>query len=218
MNDNKLRVGFVGGGKGGLELLKVLIQSSLVEVAFVCDRNSSAPGVVFARSHGIDAISDFTTGGYLERVDFVFEVTGVPVVMEALRGRLEARKIINNEAAFFLFRVMADYSRQMNAGINREISHISGQITENTGQTRKILENIRTISNELKIISLNMSVEAARLGSQAAGFTIIATKVQDSVKTVKSLADQIEKINGDMTNTIHGIEAARRKLSEEATQ
>ncbi|MCM2280190.1 MAG: hypothetical protein NDJ89_19150 [Oligoflexia bacterium] len=213
-NENRILVGFVGGGKGALELLRVLSQSPLVQVIFVCDRSSSAPGIEFARSHQIPTTSELRED-YLRDVNFVFEVTGVPAVMEQLRTKIDPHKIIASEIAFLLFKVMADHTRQLNSQINQEIHGISGQITHNTEQTRAILENIRSISSELKIISLNMSVEAARLGSQAAGFTIIATKVQESVQTVKGLADQIEKINIDMTSTISGIEAARAKLLEE---
>ncbi|MGF2617012.1 sigma-54-dependent transcriptional regulator [Rossellomorea vietnamensis] len=74
----------VGGGKGGIAILRILRETSMLEVAAVCDLNEDSPGIRYAKENGIPFGNDWTE--FLdEEIDIIIEVTGDQAVFEALR-------------------------------------------------------------------------------------------------------------------------------------
>ncbi|OFZ55055.1 MAG: hypothetical protein A2428_17400 [Bdellovibrionales bacterium RIFOXYC1_FULL_54_43] len=209
-------VGVVGGGKGGEQFLAILSQSSQIKVMFICDPNPAAPGLAMARKLGIPTHSS-TDEVALEGIQFVFEVTGSAKVLAMLREKIPAEKLIDNRTAFFLFSVLNEVNRKTNQQVEKDIHDIRTQILASTTKNSEMLHAINTIANELRIVGLNMSIEASRLGQQAAGFTVIADKVQQSVLAVKNMAQEIAKVNSGMLLTMENVEATRKRLAESMT-
>lgn len=78
------RLMIVGAGKGGTEVLKMLLDSPLVTVVAVIDSDLSAEGLKLARSRGIQTASDWRTCAN-KPFDFVIETTGRTETFDELK-------------------------------------------------------------------------------------------------------------------------------------
>lgn len=85
------------------------------------------------------------------------------------------------------------------SSINEELLHLSEKTQEQVSNTADILEYIRDIAAETKVLGINASIEAARAGNQGLGFRVVASEIQklagNSLKSVKNIEDTLNKIN-----------------------
>ncbi|MBI4592571.1 MAG: GAF domain-containing protein, partial [Candidatus Rokubacteria bacterium] len=81
----RLRIGLVGGGRGGLALLDLLLDWPEAEVTIVIDPRPEAPALVKATALGIATAADHLKV-FDHAVDLVLEVTGRPAVLTGLLG------------------------------------------------------------------------------------------------------------------------------------
>ncbi|MEI5908156.1 sigma 54-interacting transcriptional regulator [Bacillus spongiae] len=78
------KVLLVGGGKGGLAILKTLAESSVFHVCGVVDIDEQSPGIQYAKQHDLphgENWRDFLS----DSIDIVIEVTGKQKVFEEIR-------------------------------------------------------------------------------------------------------------------------------------
>lgn len=81
MNQQKtLGLVIVGGGRGGLELLRIFHREEGIEILGVADLRPQAPAIQYAQSEDISTTTDFRQLINLERVDLIADVTGNPDV------------------------------------------------------------------------------------------------------------------------------------------
>ncbi|HEX3803493.1 MAG TPA: methyl-accepting chemotaxis protein [Solirubrobacteraceae bacterium] len=59
--------------------------------------------------------------------------------------------------------------------------------------TKSKLESVANVATSTKILAINASVEAARAGSDGAGFAIVAREVGSVAETVRELSDELNK-------------------------
>ncbi|WP_338789204.1 sigma 54-interacting transcriptional regulator [Metabacillus sp. FJAT-53654] len=78
------RVMIVGAGKDGTALLKRIVETNIVEVAAMIDKNEHAPGMELARSLGIETSRHWKTVKQ-KNINIVIEATGNIKVMELLQ-------------------------------------------------------------------------------------------------------------------------------------
>lgn len=82
----KDKIAIVGAGVGGTAILNFLLKLPSVEICYVCDVDSHAPGILLAKKNNIR----YGTGGQSSKVlhdlktDLIFEVTGNARVFEKL--------------------------------------------------------------------------------------------------------------------------------------
>jgi PAS domain S-box-containing protein len=98
----------IGAGKGGTAILKILKESEVLKVKVVIDRNIDAPGVLLAKSEGIETGRHWDP--YLfENIDIIIEVTGNDDVFQALReGKSKKTILIPGSVAFLLSKVLEE--------------------------------------------------------------------------------------------------------------
>jgi PAS domain S-box-containing protein len=98
----------VGGGKGGLAILKILRETSVLEVAAVCDLNEDSPGIQLAKENGIPCGKDWRN--FLnEEIDIIIEVTGDQKVFEDLRdSRGKNTVVIPGSVAFLVAKLLKE--------------------------------------------------------------------------------------------------------------
>lgn len=75
---------------------------------------------------------------------------------------------------------------------------------------RRCMGKIVSIADETNILALNASIEAARAGSHGKGFAIVAEKVGELAKEIKTLTD-------DVDTSIHNVEDGANHLSSSIT-
>jgi len=72
---------------------------------------------------------------------------------------------------------------------------------------RQCMGKIVSIADETNILALNASIEAARAGSHGKGFAIVAEKVGELAKEIKSLTDDVDM-------SVHNVETGANHLND----
>ncbi|RDI41208.1 sigma-54 interaction domain-containing protein [Falsibacillus pallidus] len=102
----------VGGGKGGLAILKLLRESTAMKVTAVIDPNQSAPGIAFAIEEGIPVDEDWKN--HLdESVDIIIEVTGSDEVFRQLREARHPEAVLIPGSVAFLMSTLLDEKEEL---------------------------------------------------------------------------------------------------------
>ncbi len=95
-------IGIVGGGKGGAEVLNLVRHCSQTKAAYICDKDTKAPGCLVATKAGIPVISDLSEA-ITRNADYVFDLSGNKQVQEVLRKELPRGKLVDGDLAYLLF-------------------------------------------------------------------------------------------------------------------
>ncbi len=90
------RLMIVGAGKGGTEVLKMLLDSPLATVVAVIDPESTAEGMQLARNQGIMTAGDWRACAD-KRLDFVIETTGRSATFDELKGHFAEAVVLPGE-------------------------------------------------------------------------------------------------------------------------
>lgn len=90
------RLMIVGAGKGGTEVLNMLMDSPLATIIAVVDSDASAEGIAFAKSYGISVADDWKQ--YADAtLDFVIETTGKHQTFEQLKDHFKDAVVLPGE-------------------------------------------------------------------------------------------------------------------------
>jgi PAS domain S-box-containing protein len=90
------RLMIVGAGKGGTEVLNMLMDSPLATIVAVVDSDASAEGIALAKSYGI-AVTDNWTKYADASLDFVIETTGQHQTFEELKDHYQDAVVLPGE-------------------------------------------------------------------------------------------------------------------------
>ncbi len=86
----------------------------------------------------------------------------------------------------------------------------------------RIIESVEGIAFQIKLLSLNASVEAARAGDAGAGFAVVANEVRDlALRTGRSAQETrsiIKRTVGEIDQGVRFLERTRRDFGEAARQ
>jgi hypothetical protein len=196
--DKVLSVGIVGGGRGGLEMLKIFADSDKVRVAFLVDRDPQAIAVTSAKERNIETPDDLVAAMQQYRTDFIIEATGSAKVLELLRGNhREGTEILSSQAALMFYTVVHEGRRKLNSDIFGKISHIGEEIVGSTASVKKALAAITQVAFNLEMLSINAAIEAARAGVHGRSFAVVAEEVKTTAGQAKSLLASIEAVNNN---------------------
>lgn len=87
------RVMIVGAGKGGTALLKRIVETNIMKVAVVVDKNENAPGVKVARNLGIKTSKQWKSA-LKNDINIVIEATGDPQVIKQLQQEQHSNLVV----------------------------------------------------------------------------------------------------------------------------
>lgn len=100
--------------------------------------------------------------------------------------------------------------------LNKEVKEV-GSITD---EITNILEAIKAIATQTKMLGLNASIEAARAGEAGKGFSVVAKEIQNLSESSKETADSImeltKKIQDSVKNTVNSSETTLATSKEQA--
>ena len=77
----------------------------------------------------------------------------------------------------------------------REVQGISGQINE-------ILNFIRSVADQTKMLGLNAAIEAARAGEHGRGFGVVAEEIRKLSDQSKETAEQIRRLTREIEEKV----------------
>ena len=119
-----VRIGLVGGGKGGSALLDLLLAWPDAEVAVVIDPRPDAPALEKAKALGIPTAGDHVDV-YAYPVDLILEVTGQRAVLEdLLRAKPSGAEVIGAESLRFFWHLLQERQAR-----NQELSKALERLT-----------------------------------------------------------------------------------------
>jgi len=108
------KVMIVGAGKVGTAVLKILMESEVLQVYAVIDRNKQAPGILLAQKKDIITGSDWHTF-LMDHIDIIIEVTGDKQVFQSLRNEKHKNTVlIPGSVAYLFFKQMEEKEELIN--------------------------------------------------------------------------------------------------------
>ncbi|WP_278078292.1 methyl-accepting chemotaxis protein [Syntrophothermus lipocalidus] len=87
------------------------------------------------------------------------------------------------------------------AELVREVQAISGRIHE-------ILDFIKSVADQTKMLGLNAAIEAARAGEHGRGFGVVAEEIRKLSDHSKATAEEIRKLTQNIEDKIKAVRVA----------
>lgn len=194
----QLTLGIVGGGRGGLEMLKIFTGSDLVKVMYMVDRDLKAPGMVEAKALGVKQETDLIAAVKTYRTDFIIEATGSPKVQEMIEENLNpGTELVSAKGSLMFYNVLTESRKKTNKHVSGQICTISEEITASTKTIKSALGGITQVALNLEMLAINAAIEAARAGEKGRSFAVVAEAVKTTADEAKTLLESIESVNND---------------------
>jgi signal transduction histidine kinase len=112
VNDQRVRVGLVGAGRGGTAVLQLFASVPAVRVVAVAEPDPEAPGLALARGQGIPVVSSHRQI-FAYQPQIVIEVTGRREVLEELeRGKPVDVEVVGARSAGLFWEIIGLRSRE----------------------------------------------------------------------------------------------------------
>lgn len=89
--------------------------------------------------------------------------------------------------------------------VGEKLSSISNLTKKNVKMTDEIIQMIRKIASQTKLIGLNASIEAARTGESGRGFAVVAQEIKQLSERSNTSAKEVEEILGKVSEAITEI-------------
>ncbi len=104
-----VRIGIVGGGKGGSSVYKTLKSIDHVEIAMLCDCSQSAPGMLLAKSDAVPVCLEVEELCALPNLDLIIEATGDADVQRRIaQGKARQTSVMEAEGANLMMHVIEE--------------------------------------------------------------------------------------------------------------
>lgn len=206
-------IGIIGGGRGGLGLLKFFGNNKVTRVSFVVDGNDSAPGIVEAREQGISTFADADVA-LRDLPDFVFDTTGDEALEIKVKDRLRgtSTRLITPVTS----RMMVDVLNMNANAVREDISGIVGTIQDDLSRSldtsTSVVSRINSIMSNMQMLALNASIEAAKAGVHGRGFSVVAEHLGKSVDAVRNLTQEINQVNQNIIQVSERSASVLEKL------
>lgn len=106
-------------------------------------------------------------------------------------GKRHVETISNAQVAF-----------QANSAARGAVGKHISDLNEQAKQIKSSLKDIESISTQVKLLSLNASVEAARAGQYGKGFAVVAQEVSKLSESTRAVVTHIENTVTEMNKSI----------------
>jgi methyl-accepting chemotaxis protein len=88
------------------------------------------------------------------------------------------------------------------AAIIGDTVNLTTNLNQGSEEIGIILQNVRSIAEQINLLSLNAAIEAARAGEVGKGFAIVAEEVKKLANSSDSAAEEIERILSDIQQKV----------------
>jgi signal transduction histidine kinase len=153
-------IALIGAGKGGLALIKILLRIPAVKIKYVCDTDPYAVGILYAKNHGINCITDCDQITTDKEVNLIFEATGDPQIFKNIsENKSPKTSLIGADGSKIIFQFLDAYN-EVNKDLKEYKVNLEKKIIERTEdlevvntQLEKEMLEYEKISQKLKEIN-----------------------------------------------------------------
>jgi methyl-accepting chemotaxis protein len=207
-------IGIIGGGRGGLGLLKFFGNNKVTKVIFVVDGNATAPGIVAAREEGITTCADADAALRDSLPDFLFDTTGDEELETRIKERLRgtATRLITPITSRMMVDVLNLNANTVREDISGIVGTIQDDLSRSLATSTSVVSRINSIMSNMQMLALNASIEAAKAGVHGRGFSVVAEHLGKSVDAVRNLTQEINQVNQNIIQVSERSESVLEKL------
>ncbi|MBF0424920.1 MAG: hypothetical protein HQL66_03760 [Magnetococcales bacterium] len=211
-NEQKKTIGLVGGGDNALRLLNLFSGSQRVDILYMVDANTGAPGMVKAKGQGIKTLTNVESAVKNIPVDFIIDASGDEAILETITAHKQHGEVISGAATLLFFEILEDQRGTSNQQVFRDLSGVRREIDRNTRDVSKTLHGIEKISNELEVLAINAGIQASRAGEFGKGFAVVAGEVKSTARVARELAGDIDRVISEISSMSEKIEQSLKKV------
>ncbi|MEG3637727.1 methyl-accepting chemotaxis protein [Magnetococcus sp. PR-3] len=210
--EEKKRIGLVGGGAEGKDLLRMLAKSSRVEVVYVADANANSPTMTTAKKLGIKTLSKLEAAVKNVEADYIIVVDPTEEVVNLVHENRAGGEVVSSQVALLFNQIFGDQSGETNQQLFDDLTEVRQEIDRNTRDVSKTLHGIEKISNELEVLAINAGIQASRAGEFGKGFAVVAGEVKSTARVARDLAGDIDRVISEISSMSDKIEQSLRKV------
>ncbi|MBF0448919.1 MAG: hypothetical protein HQL67_12020 [Magnetococcales bacterium] len=211
INEETKNIGIVGGGKEGKILLDFLSKSDGIKILFIVDSDSNAPAMAAASKVGVKTMANLDMAIKNFPVDLLINA-GVSDENEQILQQQDQHDVVQASVALMLINILEAERGKTNKRVFTDLSDVRQEIDRNTRDASKALHGIEKISNELEVLAINAGIQASRAGEFGKGFSVVAGEVKSTARVARDLANDIDRIIGEVSSSSHKIEQALKKV------
>ena len=194
-----MRIGIIGGGRGGRALLDLFNAMEDITIKWICDIDEEAEGIKRAKELDVPTNTDFTAM-LTDNMDLVIEVTGVGKVKQLLNDNCPDNVAIMDATGAKLLVMVVEEREKLIEDLNK--------------QAKTLAENAETLSSTIQQINSTMQEVASgaeNLANLGQDLSKTATNAKEAASKSNEILELIQKI-ANQTRIIGlnaAIEAAR---------
>jgi methyl-accepting chemotaxis protein len=184
-------------------------------------RGGGSPGplsrALDAACHRIDQLNELTESSVLGIGRSLGEI------VEGARGYArEARTTLEGFGGTQAERGVAELIRAQNEILSSYVELIRAQVERQSAVTREAVSastriaqmgrQISSVAAQSRLLSLNASIEAARIGSAGKAFGVIASEMTNLSRQVESTSNSVNELVASLSQTLPGMAAAAKEM------
>ena len=100
------------------------------------------------------------------------------------------------------------------ANRQKEVTEAADRIEKSVKSSKQILNSIEGIASQTNLLSLNASIEAARVGEAGKGFAVVAKNVRELSDSTKKTTEHIAEILNGMYDSVSDIQEKVKQINE----
>ena len=199
-SQKKLRLAIVGGGRGGLDFLRLFHQAKDIEILGIADIRPEAAAIKYAQSIGISTTTDFRQLIKEDKVDLIVDVTGNPDVrLEILKEKDPQVELLGGITAKLIWNFIEMLERKVEER-TRELKEVQQELLRNkltmlqqlsSGVSHELLNPLGVIRNSVQYLS-NKIKDNPKAEKQ---LEIIDREIQVAEKIINDLAHIVKPVD-----------------------
>ncbi len=196
----KLGLAIVGGGRGGLELLRLFHREEGIEILGVADKRLEAPAIKYAQSVNIPTTTDFRQMICREGVDLIADVTGDPDVrVQILDEKYPHAELLGGVSAKLMWNFIEMLERKVKER-TQELKEVQEELLKNkltmlqqisSGISHELQSPLGVIKNSIVYLSDKMTDHP----KCAKHLEIIDREIQVAEKIIHDLSDMVQPVD-----------------------